>query len=217
MNALLCQRIRCCQCFRDTKSGCNDGAVASLTERHALADLKLIIRAVVDDRNRQSAKAQIHRSHVLVGSLHCRARLDVVRRVDDNHSRDRTHQGNILVALMGRAVFPDGNSGMCRTDLHIQMRISDGIAHLLVRTSCRKHGEGAHKRYKSTCGHSGCHAGHIRLCDTAVNVAVRECLLEHSGLGCRCEIRIQDNQILMLSSKLDQSIAVALSRCNLYF
>ena len=60
-------------------------------------------------------------------------------------------------------------------------------------------------------------AGHIRLCDTAVNVAVRECLLEHSGLGCRCEIRIQDNQILMLSSKLDQSIAVALSRCNLYF
>lgn len=58
---------------------------------------------------------------------------------------------------------------------------------------------------------------HIRLCDTAVNVAVRECLLEHSGLGCRCEIRIQDNQILMLSSKLDQSIAVALSRCNLYF
>ena len=66
--------------------------------------------------------------------------------VDHYHTRDLTHQGQILQALMSSTVFSDRNSCMGSSDLYIQMRISDGVANLLIVTSGCKHCKRTDKR-----------------------------------------------------------------------
>ena len=73
----------------------------------ALADLKLIVRTVIDHWNRQAAEPHINRTLVFVCRFHSCPRLDIVTRNDDCHARNRPHQRDILVALVGRAVLAD--------------------------------------------------------------------------------------------------------------
>ena len=103
------------------------------------------------------------------------------------------------------------------SDLYIQMWVTNGISHLLVSTSCREHGKGTDERYFSTGGKSCRDARHICLCDTAVQMSFRKCFFEDSGFGSACKVSIQNDQIVMLFSKVYQCVSVTLSCCDLLY
>ena len=147
--------------------------------------------------------------------MHCRTRLHIVRRIEHDHSRDRAHQSQILQALMGRSVLTHGDSRMGRSDLHIEVRVTDRVAHLLVISARRKHRKRTDKRNFSAGCKTCRDSCHIRLGNTDVPVALRKCLLKNAGLCRTCQIRVQHDQIFMLFSKLYQCVAVTLSGCNL--
>ena len=208
-------------CFQSgayAKSGCNDGQVLALTENNAFSELKFVVRSVVDDWCCQTSETKVNRSVVFISCFDACFCFDIICWVQDDHARNGSHQGDILVALMGCTVFSYGDSGMGCTDFYIQMRISDGVAYLLKSTACRKHGKGTCKRDDACGGKSGSDSHHITFCDTTVDVAVRICFFEHTGLGCCCKVSVEYDQIVMLCAKLNQCITIAFSCCNfLYF
>ena len=119
---------------------------------------------------------------------------------------------------MGSTVLTNGNSAVGSTDLNVQLRISYRVADLLKCTSGSKHCEGTCKRYLACCCDSGGNSHHIALCDTAVNMTLRERFLKDSGL-CSCsKVSVQNNQIIMFLSKFYKSVSIAWSGGNfLYF
>ena len=78
----------------------------------------------------QAAKTQVERPIGGIGATRRSTGLHVVGRDNHRHAGDGAHEGDVLVALVRGAVLAHGNSGMSRADLHIEMRIADGIAHL---------------------------------------------------------------------------------------
>src|SRR5699024_10385008 len=115
---------------------------------------------------------------------------------------------------MGCSVFSYGDTRMGCTDLDVELRISDGVSHLFKCTSCRKHGERTCKRNLSCRCKTRRNSHHISLCDSAVNVALRKCLLKGSCLCRAGKVRIQYNHVFMLFSKFYQSITVAFPCCD---
>ena len=91
-----------------------------------------------------------------------------------HYARNHSHQGKILQALMCGAILTYRNTAVSCSDLYIQLRISDGVTNLLISTSCCKHCKSTCKG-NLTCGSdSCCNTHHVALCDTAVNVTLRE-------------------------------------------
>ena len=89
---------------------------------------------------------------------------------------------------------------MGSADLHVQLRVADGVADLLKGTSCGEHGKGAGKG-NLACGGDACrHAHHVGLGDTAVDVALREGLLEDASLCGVCKVSVQNDYILVFLS-----------------
>ena len=134
---------------------------------------------------------------MLIGSLNRCSCLNIIRRVQDNHSGNCAHQGHVLVTLMCCAVLPYRDTCMGSTDLNIQVRISDGVAHLLVSTACSEHGKCAGKRDFACGGHTCCNAHHIALRNTTVNMTLRKCFLECTGLCSTCQVSVQDYQVVI--------------------
>ena len=150
----------------------------------------MIIRSVIDNRHCKTAKSHINRSLMLISSLHTGNCLHIIGRAHYNHSRNRTHQSDILVTLMACSILTNGDTGMGCTDFYIQMRVSYRVTNLLKGTSCCKHCKGACERNKSCGSKSCCNTDHVRFCDTTVNMSVRICLFKHTGLGSCCQICI---------------------------
>ena len=117
----------------------DDGAVASVAKNLSLAYLEMIIRAVIDDRNGQTAETQINRSLHHICGADSGSRLHIVRGIDYGHARDCSHKSDILVALVCGTVLADRDACVCGTDLYIEVRVADGVSYLLVGTSGRKH------------------------------------------------------------------------------
>ena len=104
---------------------------------------------------------------------------------------------------------------MGRTDLDVQLGISDGIADLLKRTSCREHRKGRNKR-DHTCRSSTCrNTEHVRFCDTAVKELVGMFLLELDGLCCFRKVRVKDDDIILVA-EFREGGTVGFSCCNLF-
>ena len=142
--------------------------------------------------------------------------LDIIRRYHDHHARDGAHQRKVLVALVGCAVLADRDTAVGRSNLHIQLRIADGIPNLLIGSARRKHRKRARKRDAPGRGNAGCDTNHVLLGNAAVDVALRKCLAEHRGLCGTREIGIQYEEILMFFSKFREGSAVALAGRNLF-
>ena len=217
LDAVFCQHLSSCQGFRYHETGGYDGQILAFPEGNALADLKFVIRTVIDHRCSQTAETEINRSYILVSGFYCCFCLDIITRIDDNHARNDAHQSDILVALMGCSVLTYGKTGVSCTDFHIQMGIADGVSHLLKSTAGRKHGEGAHEGNLSRSGKTGCDACHIALGDTAVDVTLRKYLLKHTGLGSLSKVSVQNHKIFMLFAQLYQGISVTLSGSDLLY
>ena len=152
---------------------------------------------IIDYRNSKSSKTQIYRSHMLISRFNRRLSLYVIGRIDYDHSRNRTHQGNIFITLMGCAVLSYGDSGMGRADFNVQFRIAYRITHLLECASCREHSERTRKRHLACSSNARCHSDHITLSNTAVNMTLRKSLLKSTCLRGRCQIGVQYHDILM--------------------
>ena len=56
-------------------------------------------------RNCQTPKAQVYRAVVLCSRSYRRLCLYVIRRIHYYHTRDRAHQGNVLITLVGSSVL----------------------------------------------------------------------------------------------------------------
>ena len=218
VDAVCLQQLGSFQRLRYTQTGGDQRNILAFPQHHALAQLKFVIRVVVDHRHSQTAKPQIYRAVMIDGSLHSGLCLHIIGRVDDNHARDGAHEGDILVALMGSAILAHRNARMGSADLHIQVGITHGVADLLKGTACRKHGKGADKRDLACGGKACCNAHHVALSDAAVDMSLRKCFLENTGLGGSGQVRVQNDQIRILCAVLCQRVAVALSCCDfLYF
>ena len=199
------------------KSVCNNGKIFSLAKNDTFTKLKFIIRVIVDNWNSKTAKSHVNRAYMLISSLyHCLC-LDVVRWACNNHSRDCTHKCEILAALVGSTILTNGNSTVGSTDLNVQFRIAYRVADLLKCTSSCKHSESTCKWYLACCSDSGSDSHHVALCDTAVDVTLRECFLKDSGL-CSCsKVSVQNNQIIMFFSKFYESVTITCSGGNLLY
>ena len=216
-DAVFCQHLSRCQRLGYHKTGCYDSQILTFPEGHTLSELEFIIRTVIDHRCSQTAETEIYRSHILVSGFHSCFCLDIITGVDNNHAGDHTHQGNIFVALMGCSVLSYRKTCMSGSNLHIQMRITDGVSHLLKGTACCKHGKRTHEGNFSCCGKTGCNACHITLCNTAVDVAIRKYFFKHTGFGGFSKVSIQNHEIFMLFSQFHQSVSVTLSGSDLLY
>ena len=140
--------------------------------------------------------------------------LGVVCGIQDDHAGDGAHEGDVLVALVGRAVLANGDTGMGRADLDVVVRIAYRIAHLLEAASGGKHGEGGSERDLAAEGHTDSGGDHIVFRDTAVEEAIRERLLERTGLGGSGEVSVQNNEVRIDRAEFRQSLTVGFSCSN---
>ena len=154
---------------------------------------------------------------MLISCFYCCSCLYIIRRVDHNHSRNRSHQSDVFITLVCCTIFSYGDSRMCRSDLYIQFRISNGVSDLLKCTSCRKHCERACKRYFSGCCKTCCNTHHITLCDPAVDKSLRMCFFEHTCFSSCRKVCIQYHDILVCGSEFGQSISITVSCCDFLY
>ena len=161
----------------------------------------------------EAGEAHEYRALMLVGCEYHGLGLDVVGRAHDRHAGDFAHEGQVLEALVGRPVLADRNAGVGGADLHIEMRITYRIPHLLIVAARRKHGKTAHEGHLSAGGETCGNSGHIGLRDAAVDEAVGEGILEILGLRGVREIRVQHHHIFVKLSQLHQGLSVGLTSC----
>ena len=217
LDSFFCQFRSCFQRRSYAKSVCNNGKVFSLAENNTFAKLKFIIRIIIDNRNSKTAKSHVNRTYMLISCLyHCFC-FNIIRRACNNHSRNCTHKCKILAALVRSTILTNGNSAVGSTNLNIQLRISNRVANLLKSTSCSKHSKSTCERHFSSCCDSGSNSHHVALCNTAVDMTLRECFLKDSGL-CSCsKVSVQNNQIIMFFSKFYESVTITCSGGNLLY
>ena len=216
VDALSSQLLRSHAGFVDHQAGGDDGNVAALGDLLALADLKVIVLGIVEHRNGQTAKAQIDGAFHFVGGTHSGAGLHIIRRADHGHAGDAAHEGKVLAALMGCTVLTHRDAAVGGTDLHVQVGVADGVAHLLKGTAGGKHGKAGNKGHIAHGGQAGGHAHHVSLGNAAVKVAVRISLAEHAGLGGGSQVSVQHHQVVVaLGGQLLQGVAVAVTGSDL--
>ena len=209
---LLCRQAG----FVDHQAGGDDGDVVALGELLALAQLEVVVGLIVEHGHRQTAEAQVDRAFHGVGGTHSGAGLHVIGGADDGHAGDAAHEGKVLAALMGCTVLTHRDAAVGGTDLHVQVGVADGVAHLLKGTAGGKHGKAGNKGHIAHGGQAGGHAHHVALGNAAVKVAVRICLAEHAGLGGGGQVGVQHHDVVVtLCSQLLQGVAVAVTGRNL--
>ena len=216
VNALSRQRLGGHDGFIDHQAVGDDGNVGAVAHNLALANFKLVA-FLMEDGHRRPAEAHIHRAHIFVGGLHHGLGLHIVGGAHDHHAGDGAHQSEVLAALVAGTVLTYGDAAVGSADLHIQVGIADGVAHLLIGTSGGEHGEGGSEGHQAGGGHTGSHADHIRLGNAAVKVTVGEGLLENAGLGSTGQIRVQDYQVFVLGTQLRQGVAIAVTGCDFLY
>ena len=211
VDALFRQRPRRNQRLVNHQAGRDNRHIVALSQLLALADFKMILFLIVEHRDRQTAKAQVHRAVVGVGRLDRRAGFHIVRRAEHDHAGDGAHQREILAALVGSAVLADGNAAVRRADFHVQVGIADGVAHLLERAPRRKHRKRGSERNQPHRGQTRRNGDHVRLRNAAVKMTIRENLAEHARLRSGGEVGVQHDEVAMFAAQLDQRLAIALA------
>ena len=101
-------------------------------------------------------------------------------------------------------------------DLDVQVRIADGVADLLEGPPGGEHGEGGGKGHEAGRRGAGRHGHHVALGDAAVEVALGKGLFENGGLGRAGQIRIEDDDVLMLLTERGERAAVAVAGRDLF-
>ena len=193
----------------DHKTGGHDGHVGALAHDDALADLELIGLGIVEHGHGEAAEAHVDGALEVERGAHGGAGLGVVGGDDHGHAGDGAHEGDVLVALVGRAVLADRDAGVRGADVHIEVRVPDGVADLLERAAGGEHGERGAKDLLARGGNAGGDADHVCLGDAGVIEALGVGGLELAGLGGRGEVRVQDHEVVALGAERHKLLAVA--------
>ena len=211
------KKLSSLKAFIYLKSGSDDGYIFTFFQGDSFTNFKFIISFIIDYRNCQTAKSHINRSNILSSSFYSSSCFYVICRADNGHSRNCTHNSDILVTLMSSSILTYRDTGMSSTDLNVQVRISDRVTNLLKCSSCCEHSKRRSERDLSAGSKSCCYSHHISFSDTTVNVTLRECFFENTSLSSSCKVCIKYDNIRILCAKLCQSVTVAFSRCDLLY
>ena len=216
IDALRGERFRRLERLGDHETGRGNGDIRAGAEHLRFADLEGIVLLLVDHGHGGAAEADVHRVLVLIGRFDGGARFHIVRRGEHDHAGDRAHEREVFAALVGSAVLADGDTAVGGADLDVQMRVADGVAHLLIGAARRKHRERRAERHKAHRGKARAHADEVRLGNAAVDVAVGIGLLEDRRFGGAGKVGVQNKDIVMLGGKRRYRVAVAVAGSNFY-
>ncbi|MPM53030.1 hypothetical protein SDC9_99794 [bioreactor metagenome] len=103
---------------------------------------------------------------------------------------------------------------MGHAQLHVEIGIGHGVAHLLIGAAGAEHGKGGAEGNQSHGGHSRGHRHEIALGNAHIVVAVRVNLLKFRGLGGVGQIRVQNHHLVVPRAQLNQRLAVRGAGCD---
>ena len=215
-DAGLGQRLARLDGLVDQQAVGDDGHVAAIPEDLAPADLEPEAGLVVEHGDGQPAEAQVDRALVLIGGFHCGPGLHIVGGGHDHHAGDGAHEGEVLAALVGGSVLPHRDAAVGGADLHVQVGVANGVAHLLEGPSGGEHGKAGGKGHQSHGGRAGGHGNHIPLGDATVEVPVRKGFFKGASLGGASQVGVEDNQVVVELAQLLQRRAVAVPGGDLF-
>ena len=196
----------------DHQTAGDDGNVGALAHNDAATQLKLVGLGVVDDRRGQTGKAHVHRAVALVGGARHGAGFDVVSGNDHGHAGDNAHKGDILAALVRGTILAHRDTGVCGTDLDVEVRVTDGIADLLKGAAGGKHGKGAREGNAAGGCDTGGNTHQVALGNAHIEEAVGAGSLELAGLRGGGQVGVEDHKVIVLVGELDEGLAVAYAR-----
>ena len=207
VDSIFCQHVRRLDGGGHAQAVGDDTHVLAFADDAALANLEIVI-LIENYRHRGAAKADVDRPFVLDSGSDCFSRLRIICGAHDDHSGDLAHERQVLQTLVGSAVLTDSDAGVCRADLHVQVRVADRVADLLIGAARREHREGACKRHH-TGGREACRdAHHIAFRDSAVKVSVGICFRKDTGFGRTCQVCVKYYKIGHLRAQLQKSFSV---------
>ena len=131
---------------------------------------------------------------------------------DYRHTRDRAHERNVLAALMRGTVFTDRDTRMRGADFDVEVRIADGITHLLVRAAGSEHGKGARKGDVTRGRNASGKPHQVALGNAGIVEALRVRSLKLAGLRGGGQVGIEDHKVVALIAQLDKRLAIANAR-----
>ena len=216
VNTIGSERLGSLKRLGNHEATCDDSHIGPLAHDHAATNLELIVLVVVDDRCCQTAETHVDRPLKLIGSAHASASLDVIGGNDYRHTRDRAHERDVLAALMRGAVFTDRDTRMCGTDFDVEVRIADGITHLLVRAAGGEHGKGARKGDVARGRDASGKTHQVALGDAGIVKALRMSSLKLTRLRSGCQVGIEHYKVIVLIAQLDERLAVAYARGDFF-
>ena len=193
----------------------DDRDVGALAEQSALPDLKrgdALARRHFG--NGEPTEAKVDRTVPFERRFDGGVGLGTVGGADHRHTGDHAHQGEVLAALVRRAVLADRDSGVRRADLDVQVGVGDRVAHLLERASGGEHGKRRNERNGAGRGDPGGNAHHVALGDPAVEEPVGMLFCEQAGLGRLRQVGVEDHEGILVG-KRDQRFSVRFSGCDL--
>ena len=130
------QEFRCFHCHWDIDADCNNRHIPAVSELYSFSKFKMIpVNFIRYDFRCRAFQPQISRPFVINQSFNCQLHFIPVARAAYQHSGNSPHQGKIFDALVGCTVFTYRNATMRPDHRHIQSRISDGVAHLLISSA----------------------------------------------------------------------------------
>jgi len=174
--------------------------ITRLARRVALDDApaKLeVIVVLVNDGHGQTAKPHVHRALCLICHANGSLGLDVIGRDDDRHARNGSHEGEVLVALVGGAVLAHRYARVRGPDDHVQMGVADGVSHLLEGATGGEHGKGAREHPVPRGRDAGSDAHEVLLRYADVDEAVGIGRLELARLGRDGEIGVEHHEVIV--------------------
>ena len=118
---------------------------------------------------------------------------------------------------MGSAVLPHRDAAVGGADLHVQVGVADGVAHLLKGAARRKHGKAGSKGHQPHGGHAGGSGHHVALRNAAVKMPVGIGFLEHAGLGGGSQVGVQHHHVGVIFRQFHQRSAVAVAGGDLLY
>jgi len=201
----------------DVHADGDDRDVGAVREHGALAQLKLIAGdGVGHGLDGEAAETHVGRAVIVEQGFGRETHFVAVARAEHCHAGDRAHEGEVLDALMGRAVFADGQAAVAAHDLDVQMRVADGVAHLLPGAAGCEHGEGVDKGLVAAERHAAGDADHVGLGDAHVEEALGMRFFKEFGHGRAGEVGVEHDKLGIFVGQLYERLAVGLTSCNLF-
>ena len=176
-----------------------------------MEQLEAVVRCGMHVALELTRHAQVNGTLVLSRSPQALAQLGHVGNVDDQHRRNRAHDGQILKGHVRAAVRRSRHAGIRADDLHVLLGVGDGEHHLVAVAPRHKRRE-AHDEWNKAIGrHTGRHGGHVCLRNADIIGAVRKQLTKAAQSSHVGEVRVKKAYALVLAHQASHLFAQSLS------